>query len=72
VEKPFVTSGIRLGTPALTTRGMKEKEMEMIAGYISEALKNRYDDAKLNEIRKKVHVLTKKFPVYADLLKKWN
>ncbi len=72
VEKPFITSGIRLGTPALTTRGMKEKEMEIIAGYISEALKGRCDSAKLNEIKKKVHVLTKKFPVYEDILKKWN
>ncbi|MFB0527304.1 MAG: serine hydroxymethyltransferase, partial [bacterium] len=42
-EKPFVTSGIRLGTPALTTRGMKEEDMEKIAGLISDAIDHRYD-----------------------------
>lgn len=61
--KPFITSGIRIGTPAVTTRGMKEKEMVLIAEYIDEALTNKDDDNKLEEIRKKVILLTNEFPL---------
>ena len=63
-RSPFVTSGIRLGTPAITTRGLKETEMKDIAKWIVEALKNHDNDSKLNEIRNEVMSLCKKFPVY--------
>ncbi len=63
-QPPAITSGIRVGTPALTSRGMKEKEMEIIASWIDEALKNNNDDKKLKEIAKKVKELCDKFPIY--------
>lgn len=64
-QKPWITSGIRLGTPACTTRGMKEKEMEVIASLIHEALVNREKDVMLDGIRKEVKILCKQFPIYA-------
>ena len=67
-KKPAsVTSGIRLGTPAVTTRGMKERQMEMIATLIDEILSYPQDDSIINKVKKEVLVLTKKFPLYADL-----
>jgi glycine hydroxymethyltransferase len=63
-QSPFVTSGIRLGTPALTTRGMKVLEMEKIAGFIDEVL-TRKDDATVERIRREVGKLTDGFPLYA-------
>lgn len=66
-RSPMDPSGIRLGTPALTTRGMKESEMEIIADWINEAIVNWKDEAKLGEIRGKVVELTKKFPLYPTL-----
>lgn len=63
-RSPFVTSGVRLGTPALTTRGMGENEMLLIAGYISDVINNHSDDSVLNAIHKKVTELCKKFPLY--------
>jgi glycine hydroxymethyltransferase len=69
-EKPFVTSGVRIGTPALTTRGMKEKEMRTIAGWINEAIEFRADPKRLAKIRKEVVALTKKFPLYAKRIAK--
>lgn len=63
-EKPFVTSGIRLGTPAVTTRGFKEKEMELVASLIDRALKNRDNEAELEKIHQEVYELTSKFPIY--------
>jgi len=69
-EKPFVTSGIRLGTPALTTRGMKEEDMEKIAELMTEALEHRDDEDYLANLRKEVGKLTKKFPLYSERLKK--
>lgn len=63
-EKPFVTSGIRLGTPAVTTRGMKEQDMRTIASLISRALKGREDEATLASVRKDVVALTGQFPVH--------
>ncbi len=60
-RSPFVTSGIRIGTPAVTTRGMKEKEMEKIAELIFETLKNIEDEEKLAEIREDVYALSDKF-----------
>lgn len=63
-RSPFVTSGVRFGTPACTTRGMKEKEMEIIADYIEIAIKNAENDNLLSEISGKVRELCSKFPVY--------
>src|SRR5690606_35722792 len=63
-EKPTVTSGIRLGTPALTTRGMGPEEMALVAGYISEALEAPEDEGRLARIREKVLELAGRFPLY--------
>jgi glycine hydroxymethyltransferase len=63
---PLKPSGIRIGTPALTTRGMKEAEMRQVGRWISEALHNRTDAATLEKIRKQVLELANTFPLYAD------
>ncbi len=63
-EKPFVTSGVRLGSPAMTTRGFMESEAEMTANLIADVLDNPRDDANISAVRAKVSALTKKFPVY--------
>ncbi|MDT3404482.1 serine hydroxymethyltransferase [Mucilaginibacter terrae] len=63
-KSPFVTSGIRIGTAAVTTRGMKEKEMEKIAELVDEVIKNPEDEHSLKKVRKSVHALTEKFPLY--------
>ncbi len=63
-EKPFVASGLRLGTPAVTTRGMKEGEMSQIAHLIARALKNKDDEAQLTRVKSDVVELTGKFPVH--------
>lgn len=68
-EKPFVTSGIRLGTPALTTRGMKEEDMEKTAALILDALEHRYDEDYLASLKKEVRKLTRKFPLYKKRLR---
>jgi len=65
VNPPLRPSGIRVGTPALTTRGMKEAEMRQIAQWISQALESRNDDAVLNRIRGEVTELANQFPLYA-------
>ena len=59
-----VTSGIRLGTPALTTRGMKEREMKTIAKWIIRVLERPYDTRVLNDVRSMVHSLCRQFPLY--------
>ena len=64
---PMKPSGIRLGTPALTTRGMKEADMRTIAKWICEALAHRNDDAKLADIRGRVGELAEQFPLYGYL-----
>jgi len=64
-KSPFVTSGIRIGTPALTTRGMKEPEMEFIAGIIDSAINNYDNDEKLLELKNEVFQLTSRFPLFA-------
>ena len=69
-EKPFITSGVRLGTPALTTRGMKQKEMSLIADWINDAVDHRQNEKRLADIHKAVRALCKKFPLYAHRLKK--
>lgn len=63
-EKPFVTSGIRLGTPAVTTRGMKEPEMTKIAGLIATCLRAPQDEANLAAVRSQVIDLTRQFPIH--------
>ncbi len=65
-KPPVVTSGIRLGTPAVTTRGMKETEMELIAGLMDEVLTNMGSKEKLTAVRRKVSGLVAKFPIYKD------
>ncbi|HEX9022968.1 MAG TPA: serine hydroxymethyltransferase [Geobacteraceae bacterium] len=69
-RSPFVTSGFRIGTPAATTHGLKEAEMKEVAGFISEALANVENDARLAEIRGRVTALMKRFPLYAHRLAK--
>ena len=64
-EKAFVTSGIRLGSPAMTTRGFKEAEAELTANLIADLLDNPRDAANIAAVREKVSALTKRFPVYA-------
>jgi glycine hydroxymethyltransferase len=68
-RSPFLASGIRIGTPAVTTRGMKEKEMTAIAEFISRALNHVGDDAALKSIADDVRELCKKFPIYPERLK---
>lgn len=63
-EKPFVTSGIRLGTPAVTTRGMKEAEMRQIAGFIATVLKDPENAANLEAVKAQVLELTGRFPIH--------
>jgi len=68
-QKPFVTSGIRIGTPAVTTRGMREKEMKTIAALIKDTIESNGDQKVIKTIRRKVESLCKKFPLYAKRLK---
>ena len=67
-RSPFVTSGIRIGTPASTTRGLKEKEMRQIGAWIDEALQNIENDTVLARIRGEIRELCKQFPLYAHRL----
>jgi glycine hydroxymethyltransferase len=66
-RKPMDPSGIRLGTPAITTRGMKEPEMEIIADMIEKVLTNHENEEILSEVSREVVELTKKFPLYPEL-----
>jgi len=66
VNPPLKPSGIRIGSPALTTRGMKEAEMKQIAKWIAETLNNRQDAAKVAGVRKRVLELCEAFPLYAE------
>lgn len=63
-RSPFVTSGIRLGTPAVTTRGFKENETKIMGELIVKALKNPQDEKVLKDVKASVHELCKKFPLY--------
>jgi glycine hydroxymethyltransferase len=69
-RSPFVTSGIRIGTPAVTTRGMKQAEMTSIAGLIARALSHVNDDTRLREVAEEVGALCQRFPVYPHRLGK--
>ena len=66
-QKPFVTSGIRVGTPAITTRGMKEKEARIIAGLIADIIEKK--EAAFESVKAEVTKLCKSFPLYADIVK---
>ncbi len=63
-RKPMVTSGVRIGTPAVTTRGMRESEMEEVAGFIARVLENPGDVDELDAIRSDVEALCRRFPLY--------
>ena len=63
-EKPMVTSGVRIGTPAMTTRGFKEEEARMTAHLIADVLDNPRDSANIDAVRARVNALTARFPVY--------
>jgi glycine hydroxymethyltransferase len=67
-KPPTVTSGLRIGTPAVTTRGMGEKEMVLIAQYIDDALKNMNNETTLAEIKQKVIKLCSNFPIYSNMI----
>jgi glycine hydroxymethyltransferase len=64
-RSPFVTSGLRMGTPALTTRGMKEDEMAKIGGWIVQVLENVGNESRLSEIRKEVEDFARSYPLFA-------
>jgi len=63
-ESPFVTSGIRIGSPAITTRGFKEQEARQVANLIADVLDHPTDESVISATKAKVHALTSKFPVY--------
>ncbi len=69
---PMVSSGIRLGTPSITTRGMKEDDMKTIAQFIFDALKNTKDENHLAGIKGKVKELTSAYPIYKDIIEKYS
>ena len=66
-RSPFVTSGIRIGTPALTTRGMKEKEMEMVADIINKAIKNFENEKVLNDLKNEVIGFASNYPLFKEM-----
>ncbi len=65
-ESPFVTSGIRIGTPAPTSRGFKEAEVTQVAIWMCDVMENMEDDALITAVREKVSILCSRFPVYSD------
>ncbi len=67
-KSPFVTSGIRLGTPAITTRGMKEEDMASVVDFIDRALENAEDDNELENIRKEIVEFLQDHPLYGDMV----
>ncbi len=64
-KSPFVTSGMRIGTPAITTRGLKEKDMEKVVELIDEVLMNNENETKIKGVKKKVNTMMNKFPLYS-------
>jgi glycine hydroxymethyltransferase len=67
-KSPFVTSGVRLGTPAITTRGFNTEDMKIVGKIIADAVKNPENEAKLNELKNKSAELCKKYPLYPDIV----
>ena len=63
-QSPFITSGIRFGTPAITTRGLKEDDMEVIVGFIAEVIQKHGDEAKVSAVTEKVHTMMKHRPLF--------
>jgi glycine hydroxymethyltransferase len=63
-KSPFVTSGIRVGTAAISSRGLKEKHMEKIVDYIDMVLSNPEDEAIVKKVRKKIHEMMEEHPLY--------
>ena len=68
-RSPFVTSGFRMGTAALTTRGMKQSEMKTVAGMIDRVLANISDENKIKEVTGQIKELCRQFPLYPNRLK---
>lgn len=68
-QSPFVTSGVRLGTPAMTTRGFKEEDMKVVGKIIADAVYNSENQAKLDELKKISIELCQKYPLYSDIIK---
>ena len=68
-EKPFIASGIRIGTPAVTTRGLTEKDMAKVAAWINRALTNHQNPKELAKVRSEVKSLCLKYPMYKERLK---
>ena len=66
-EKPFVTSGIRLGTPAITTRGFGETETRIVGNCLADVLEAPEDQANLAQVRERIALLTRAFPVYGGM-----
>ncbi len=71
-QKPTITSGIRIGTPALTTRGMEEEEMKLIAGFIARIVKNIDSEQVINQIKEEVRELCERYPLYPELREELN
>jgi glycine hydroxymethyltransferase len=69
---PRVTSGVRIGTPAVTTRGLGEEEMKEVAGYIGDLLHNSKDDGFVEDIRMKIAALCSRFPLYGERLARYD
>ncbi|MGB4696605.1 MAG: serine hydroxymethyltransferase, partial [Methanothrix sp.] len=65
---PFVTSGIRIGTPAMTTRGMQEKQMAQIADMITRVLRDINNEKTITEVRSEAKALCDQFPLYPDMV----
>ncbi len=71
-RSPSVTSGIRIGTPGVTTRGLKEQEMEEVGDYISELLNQPEDDKLIGDIKMKIRSLCKRFPLYSERMARYD
>jgi len=67
-ESPFVTSGIRIGTQAMTSRGMKEDDMKLVATFIDQALQNRNNDTVLSKTKQEVRAFSRSFPNFKDIV----